>query len=262
MPFIEVKKEKIFYSTSSVDDSKKKNTLLLIHGSGGDHMHWPERLRNYAKADVYAIDLPGHGRSDGLGRKSVDGYADFLEAFVSQMNLKDVILAGHSLGGAIVQCLALRFPSWLSRIVLVGTGVRLRVSPAILEGLLADFKGTIDLICRWAFGSTASESLVKRAEEGFAKTDPKVIHGDYYACNEFDITGRESEISIPTLVVSGMEDKLTPIKYGEYLYRHIPGAKRAIIKEGGHMMAIEKPDEFMKSIINFLYLRNSLRKHA
>lgn len=253
MPFIDVKKEKIFYSISSSNACKQKMSLLLVHGSGGDNLHWPERLRNFPKANVYAIDLPGHGRSSGYSRKSVDEYADFIEAFVSRMNLKDVILFGHSLGGAIVQRLALRFPSWLSRIVLVGTGVRLRVSPAILEGLISDFKGTIDLICKWAFGSTASESLIKTVGEGFAKTDPDVILGDYSACNEFDIAGRAGEISIPTLVVSGTEDKLTPIKYGKYLYNHIPGAKLAIIEEGGHMMAIEKPDEFMKSIINFLY---------
>jgi len=250
MSFIDIGSEKIFYS---FNDLKQKQVLLPIHGSGGDNLHWPEKLRNFPKADVYTIDLPGHGRSSGFGCKSVDGYADFIEAFVLRMNLKNVTLFGHSLGGAIVQCLALRFPSWLSRIVLVGTGVRLRVSPAILEGLISDFKGTIDLICKWAFGPTASESLIKTVGEGFAKTDPDVIHGDYSACNEFDITGRAGEISIPTLVVSGTEDKLTPIKYGKYLYNHIPGAKLAIIEEGGHMMAIEKPDEFMKSIINFLY---------
>ena len=195
MPFVDVKKEKIFYSISSSNACKQKMSLLLVHGSGGDNLHWPERLRNFPKANVYAIDLPGHGRSSGYSRKSVDEYADFIEAFVSRMNLKNVTLFGHSLGGAIVQHLALRFPSWLSRIVLVGTGVRLRVSPAILEGLISDFKGTIDLICKWAFGSTASESLIKTVGEGFAKTDPDVILGDYSACNEFDIAGQLSHES-------------------------------------------------------------------
>ncbi len=249
MPLIKVDNENIFFSFNK---SESDQNLLLIHGSGGDHTHWPEKLRNLSGINVYAIDLPGHGQSGGHGRKSVDDYADVTEAFVSAMNLSNVTLAGHSLGGAIVQCLALRHPEWLVRIILVGTGARLRVAPAILDGLLSDFKTTVDLVCDDAFGPTAWESLIQAGRKGFLKTGPEVIHGDYMACDQFDIMERIGEIAFPTLVVCGTADKLTPVKYSKYLCSHISGAEIAVIEDGGHIMGLEKPDEFTGRISRFL----------
>lgn len=251
MPFIDIGSEEIFYTFSKADNSQ---TFLLIHGSGADHSTWPRNLRRFSEANVYAVDLPGHGRSTGGGRKSVDDYADFIEAFISHLHLNNVTLFGHSLGGAITQCLALRSPGWLARIILVGTGARLRVHPGVLDGFLSDFKAAIDLICDWALSPTAPKSLAEAVGEVFAKTDPEIMHGDFSACDQFDITEKIVNISIPTLVVSGTADKLTPVKYGEYLCNHIPGAKLSIIEDGGHMMALEKPDDFMASITSFLVI--------
>jgi pimeloyl-ACP methyl ester carboxylesterase len=83
--------------------------------------------------------------------------------------------------------------------------------------------------------------------------EAKVIYGDYSACNQFDIMEKAGEISLPTLVVSGTADKLTPVKYGEYLCQQIPGAQHYIIKQAGHMMALEMPDEFVRSVTDFLF---------
>jgi pimeloyl-ACP methyl ester carboxylesterase len=83
-------------------------------------------------------------------------------------------------------------------------------------------------------------------------TPPKVIHGDYNACNQFDIIEKVDEINLPALVISGTADKLTPVKYGDYLCKQIPGAQHNIIKDGGHYMALEKPEEFTELIDDFL----------
>jgi pimeloyl-ACP methyl ester carboxylesterase len=249
MPFIYVADEKIFYSLTS---SEQKRILLAIHGVGGDHSSWPENFRDLPQADVYALDLPGHGQSSGEGRYSVEAYADFIEAFVTTLTLENVTLIGHSLGGAIVQLLAVRAPGWLTDIVLVGTGARLRVHPDILEGLLSNFEATIDIVCQWAFGPTASEALVNSGRNSLLNTPARVIHGDYNACNQFDNMDNLSDINLPTLVVSGTADKLTPVKYGDYLCKQIPGAQHNIIKDGGHYMALEKPEEFTKIVADFL----------
>ncbi len=251
MPFVDVAEEKIFYSFSSSD---RNLIILAIHGSGGDHTAWPEELRNLAGATVYAVDLPGHGRSSGKVRNNVEAYADLIDAFAAELNLDNVTLIGHSLGGAIVQMLALRSPGWLTRIILVGTGVRLRVHPDILDGLLTNFEAAIDIICQFAYGPTASEALINSGRESFLNTPANVIHGDLNVCNQFDIMEKVGAISLPTLVVSGTADNLTPVKYGEYLCKHIPGAKHTIIEDGGHMLALEKPKEFIHSISDFLGL--------
>jgi pimeloyl-ACP methyl ester carboxylesterase len=249
MPFIDVADEKIFYLLSSSDQNL---IVLAIHGSGGDHTAWPEALRNLPGATVYAVDLPGHGRSSGKVHDNVEAYADFIDAFAAELNLDNVTLIGHSLGGAIGQMLAVRSPGWLTRIILVGTGARLRVHPDILDGLLSNFEATIDIFCQFAYGPTASEALINSGRENFLNTPANVIHGDLNVCNQFDIMEKVGEINIPTLVVSGTADNLTPIKYGEYLCRHIPGAKHSIIEDGGHYMALEKPEEFTEIIADFL----------
>ncbi len=249
MPLVEVADEEIYY-THSVSDNQ--NNFVLIHGSGGDHAHWPENLRNYSGANVYALDLPGHGRSGGSGRTSVGAYADFITAFVQKLKLGKVTLFGHSLGGAIAQSIALRQPDWLASIVLVGTGARLRVAPTILEGLFIDFQGTIDLLCQWSFASAAPQDLVETARKGFLKTPAEVTHGDLSACDKFDLMEEIGNITCPTLVVSSSEDRLTSAKYGQYLQNRIPGAKLALIPGAGHMMALEKSAEFMQAITAFL----------
>jgi pimeloyl-ACP methyl ester carboxylesterase len=249
MPFKTIAGEEIFYSLSLAATSGR--TFVLIHGSGGDHHHWPEALRASALADVYGLDLPGHGSSGGRGRTHVQAYADFIQAFVQQLNLKQVTVFGHSLGGAIAQNLALRHPEWLSAIVLVGTGARLRVAPAILEALLADQPATLDLLAHYALGPSAPPTLVGNIRTGFANTNHRIIHGDFTACDQFDIMDQVSRITLPTLIVAATNDLLTPPKYGRYLHEHILNSTLHLIENAGHMMALEKPREFMEGVTAF-----------
>ncbi|MDM8523403.1 alpha/beta hydrolase [Desulfococcaceae bacterium HSG8] len=250
MPFTEVGGKTIFFSHST---SESDRNLLLIHGSGGDHMHWPYQLRRLPGINVCAVDLPGHGKSGGHGHNNVEDYADFINSFVSELNFDKVSLAGHSLGGAIVQCLALRSPKWLSRIILVGTGARLRVAPAILEGILSDFQGTTDLICNeYAYGPAASPSLIDAGRKALSKVHPPLLLGDYTACDQFDVMEKIKGLTLPTSVICGSADKLTPVKYSEYLHRHIRGSAISIIEGAGHMVGLEKHEEFTESIGRFL----------
>lgn len=249
MPYTRVGNEKIFFS---LNESENDQTLMLIHGSGGDHMHWPRELRKLSGVNVCALDLPGHGKSEGDGRTRVEDYADFIDAFVSEQKFRRVALAGHSLGGAIVQCLGLRSPEWLEKIILVGTGARLRVTSAILDSLVSDFKATIETVCSYAFGPAAPESLVQAGKSQLLKNRPRIIHGDYSACNQFDIMEKVHRITLPTLIISGTADQLTPVKYGEYLHRRIPGSEFSLIEGAGHMMGLEKPEAFTQIISRFL----------
>lgn len=111
MAFIDVHGERIYYTCSHPDSNRN---LVLIHGSGGDHSHWPAALRETQEVGVYALDLPGHGQSKGRGRDRVDDYAEVIAHFVAELGLSNVFLVGHSLGGAIVQTLGLRAPGWLA----------------------------------------------------------------------------------------------------------------------------------------------------
>jgi pimeloyl-ACP methyl ester carboxylesterase len=249
MPFTQLGTEKIFYDHSPASG---RRVLLPIHGSGADHRSWPDGLRHLPAAAVFTPDLPGHGRSTGSGRSRVSDYADVVAAFVERLALKNVVLMGHSLGGAIVLDLALRAPDWLAAIVLVGTGARLKVDPAIRDGLLCDHDAALERICQLAFGPQAPPALVGRFRHGLQQTPPAVTHGDYSACNRFDIMGRLGAVSVPTLVVAGSADLLTPPKYGAYLRDHIPGAQMALIPNAGHMLALENPEALIGRLRAFL----------
>ena len=75
---------------------------------------------------------------------------------------------------------------------------------------------------------------------------------DYLACDGFDSMDRISGITFPTLVISATQDRMTPVKYGEYLHQRIPGAAFTLIEHAGHMMAIEKPDAVTAAVALFL----------
>jgi len=250
MPIVQIDGEALFYEHSP---GAAGGSLVLIHGSGCDHATWPEDLRRLAGAGVYGLDLPGRGRSEGSARNDVGGYADVVERFVDTLGLRHVALFGHSLGGAIVQALALRKPAWLSAIVLVGTGARLRVAPAILEGLTSgDPREAIDLICKWSFGPNPPRDEVARVREILNRTDPLVTHADLSACDRFDVMDRVGAIAKPTLVICGSDDRLTPEKYGRFLQEQIPGAGIAVVPDAGHMMGLENPDAFLAPVRSFL----------
>jgi pimeloyl-ACP methyl ester carboxylesterase len=182
----------------------------------------------------------------------VDDYADTVDQFARAVGLGRTSLAGHSMGGAIAQTLALRQPTWLVSVVLVGSGARLRVHPLILEGLKTDFEAAIDAICQWQYGPTISEQMRRKGRQQLINVDLAVIQGDYAACNVFDVMDRVREIGLPTLIVTGSADQLTPPKYSQYLHAHIRGSQLVEIKDAGHMMALEKPIEVAQAVARFL----------
>jgi pimeloyl-ACP methyl ester carboxylesterase len=169
------------------------------------------------------------------------------------------------MGGAIAQTLALRQPSWLDRIVLVGTGARLRVHPLILEGLRlvpaedlptsaskANLEAAIDTICRRAYGPSTDEQILRNGRRQLLDIDPTVIYADYNACDNFDVMDQVRDIKLPTLIIVGSGDQMTPPKYAQFLHEQIPNAQLVEIADGGHMVAVEKPAEVAQVVARFL----------
>jgi pimeloyl-ACP methyl ester carboxylesterase len=251
MPYAEVNAQRLFYARAR-GQTPDAPALVLIHGAGGSHLHWPAELRRLPGATVYALDLPGHGRSDGPGCEAIAGYVTALIGFLDVTGTDRAVLAGHSMGGAIAQTAALTHPERVAGLVLVGTGGRLRVTPAILEGILGDFEGTVDLVTRLAWAEGAPEELVRLGRQAMAETAPQVLHGDFVACDAFDVMEQMGEINAPTLVVAGTADRLTPHKYGAYLAEQIPNARLVTVEGGGHMMALEQPDLVVGAVAGFI----------
>ena len=255
MPYVTVAGERTFYALYQGDVRGKRN-LVLVHGAGGSHLDWPAPLRRLRGANVYALDLPGHGRSEGPGRSGIADCRDFLLAFLDALDLERATVVGHSMGGAIALDFALHYRDRLAGLVLVGSGARLRVAPAILTGILSDFEATVDLVCDYAFGPSASEQLRRLGRQRLLKTPPQVLHGDYVACDAFDVMERLGEVRCPTLVIGGTADMLTPPKYAVYLRDHIPGAELVLVDAAGHMVMLEKPEVVARAISKFILIKS------
>jgi pimeloyl-ACP methyl ester carboxylesterase len=236
-----------------LDYDKSALAVVFIHGSGGDREDWRGQLDGLSEcATIIALELPGHGSSEPPGESTVPAYAQWVLDFIAAMGLEKVVLVGCSLGSAITQWIALSPPSWLSAIGLVGAGARLKVHPAILDGLLQDEEKAMAVMADFTLSPSANKALRERLGEKLHKTSAKLIHADLSACNEFDVMERVGGISLPTWILVGEDDRLTPVKYSRFLHDAINGSRLAVIPGAGHMAMLEKPDVFNMLLADFL----------
>ncbi len=249
MPLITVKGTDIHYRQGR---GEEKNPLVLIHGSGGSSENWPQEIFDTDTFRTIAPDLPGHGLSKGSPASDMDTYIRFACDFIQALGLSKTALGGHSLGGGVTLGCALMQPEWLTKIILVGTGARLRVSPLILDSLKNDFEAAISVMDQVLFGPDAPEELKQDYRATARTADPKVLLADFTACDHFDVLKELSQIRIPALVVSATHDQLTPLKYGQFLADTLPDARIAVLEGAGHLMALEKAGEFAGALKDFL----------
>ena len=196
--------------------------LVFIHGSGESSQTWQSQVEHFGTSYAFPMDLPGHGeRVDTLPAEvSVLDYASVAHEIIFQeLHLKAPIIAGHSLGGAIALTMALKYASELSGLILIGTGARLRVLPSILE--------------------EAQQASV-------------VTYRDWAACNAFDIMDKLNEIRLPTLIMCGADDRLTPVKYSLYMHERIQGSTLCVIPDAGHDVQREQPERVNQAIDEWL----------
>jgi len=261
MPEVMVKGTKIHFLEKKAQAPFPKGKVVCVHGSGGNAGLWQKVMDGLAgEYHLLALDLPGHGRSEGQGMKRVSEYRDFLKDFFDALELERIVLGGHSLGGAVVQDFAIHYPAKLSAILLIGTGARLRVIPQALEVMRQMAEGKIEpRFDPWEFSPKASPEMLATAEREWAKTTPWVRYHDLMACDQFDIMREIEKIRLPALMVCGREDWLTPIKYSEFLNNKISGSEMEIIEGAGHMLMLEAPEALSGAILRFLRSLDSFR---
>jgi pimeloyl-ACP methyl ester carboxylesterase len=234
------------------DETATGAPLILLHGAGGDLMHWPGALRRLPGRRVIALDLPGHGRSAGPPCPGIADYAAEVARFAAALGLGRAVLAGHSMGGAIALEIALRYPDRVAGLVLIATGARLPVSPRLLDAVARDFEQAAALLGAWAYGRQADRRLAETAAQRLGDTNPTLLLADLQACAAFDRTADIGRIAAPALVLCGEADTMTPPALGAKLAQRLPCASLEIIPGAGHMLMLELPGETARRIEAFL----------
>jgi pimeloyl-ACP methyl ester carboxylesterase len=253
MPIVHVDGKQISYWTGRKGLLEGRETILFIHGAGGGQYTWSYQKGFFEKEfNPIIIELPGHGESGGEGEQEIGKYAGHVLPFMKALGLQQVFLVGHSMGGAIVQTLALSHPEVIKGNVLVGTGARLKVLPMILEGIRNNFAETVPKINRFAFSRKAPSDLIEKGVSLMSQCRVEVLYGDFLACDRFDVLHEVEKIVLPTLILCGEDDQLTPIKYSQFLQSRIKGSTLEVLPNAGHMVMMESSQAFNEKIKAFI----------
>jgi len=228
-------------------------TLLFVHGSGESSVLWDAQVEALAtEFNTVALDLPGHGGSDGPGHDTIAGYTAAVMAFVESAGLHNLVPCGLSIGGAIAQQMLLDHPDRLQAGILVSTGSRLKVMPQIFEAIEKDYGQFIAMSRLVAASEKTPAALLEPLMLATARCAPRVTAGDFRACDQFDVMARLGEIALPVLIISAEDDQLTPPKYSDFMEKNINGAVRCRIRDAGHVVPVEKPEAVSRAIRDFL----------
>ena len=248
-------------ATARVREMGEGPAVVLVHGYPLDGAMWSGVARALApRLRVLKPDLPGRGETAAPSEGRLSDYADFVQALLEALPAP-AGLAGFSMGGYVVLELARRRPERLRALALVDTrasgddeAARARRDEAIAT-VRASGVGAIAEAMRPRLLSPRSLSnrdLVERVDRIMTRQKPETVEGDLTAMRDRpDARDRLREIAIPTLVVVGEEDALTPPADSEEMAEAIPGARLVRIAGAGHLSPMERPGAVAAALGDF-----------
>jgi pimeloyl-ACP methyl ester carboxylesterase len=250
--------KRVFAATGGKDFDPALPCVIFLHGAGMDHTVWALQTRYFAwhGYGVLAVDLPGHGKSDGPALTSIGDMADWVWALCDALKVKAAALVGHSMGTLIALEAAARAPDRARGLGLVATGEKMPVHPDLQAAADAGEHKAYDLVVDWGFGKRgrlggskapglwmageATRLLERGADHALGK--------DFAACAAYEgALAAAAKVACPAVVIAGAGDKMTPPKSGRTVAEAIEGAAFVTI-DCGHMHMIERPDETLDAL--------------
>lgn len=251
---------KVFAATGNRELDAKLETVVFVHGVGQDHTIWVLPMRYFVRhqRNVLAVNLPGHGRSEGPPLETIEELADWVAAVIEAAGVERAAVVGHSMGSLVALETAARHPNRVRSIALVGASVPMPVTEALLNSARYDEAAAVEMLTLWGYSRAAQiggnatpgmwmlgggRRLLQRAESG-------AIFTDLNACNEY-LAGLDSarKIECPALLILGERDSMTPPRAAAAVSAAISDARTVIMPRAGHALLSERPDPVLDQLI-------------
>lgn len=239
-----------------------KPTIVFVHGAGLDHSCWglQSRYFGYHGRNVLAVDLPGHGRSEGPPLASIGEMADWVVRLLDALKMQNASVVGHSMGSLVTVECAAREPARVERIALLGTAYPMKVGEAFLNAAKANDPAAYDMETIWGhapqapLGSNPNPGMWMYGDTlaRLARLAPGVLYNDLKACNDYAGGGEAAaKVKCPALFILGRRDQMTAPKAGQAFAQLVPGAMVVHIALSGHSLMAESPDDTLDALIEF-----------
>ena len=259
---IEIDGRRVYAATGGQPFDRAKPAIVFLHGAGCDHTVWqlPARWFAWHGFSVLAVDLPGHGRSDGPPLATVADLGRWVGRLLDAAGVEAATLVGHSMGAAIALEAAAALGPRAARIALLGTAAAIPVHKDLLAAAREEPQRAYAMMTAWAHGADAKLGgnpvpglwMTGGSLALFARNQPGVLHTDLDACAAWK-SGPEAagKLRCPALVVIAANDIMTPPKAGLALAGLVAGSRSVTIAGCGHMLLSEAPDAVLDALIDF-----------
>jgi len=230
--------------------------IVYVHGSGGSHRVWGQQCGPDGPTHpAAAVDLSGHGESDDVdtepGPGTLHAYAEDVVAVARDAGAS--VLAGNSLGGAVVLTVALEYDLELGGLVLAGTGAKLAVRADLREWLASEYDRAVEFLHGGdRLFHDPDERTVDLSTAEMRAAGRALTRRDFLTCHEFDVRERVSDIDVPALAIVGEHDGLTPVAYHEFLADRMPRCELAVVDDAAHLAMAERPAAFNARVEPFV----------
>lgn len=256
--YILIQNNKIFVRTKGYGEP-----IILIHGMFASSLCWINTIHELANSyKVYALDLPGWGKSDKPKvNYSIIYYTKLLNEFMRCLKIEQSIFIGHSVGGQIALNMAVENPKKVKKLILVNSG---GILPSKLPKSLLLFKVPLIgyLLSCWIMRKSAIKSMMLNVMFFNSQCVTEDVLSDALKSSKYafsklmsnltDLRDRLSEIRIPTLIMWGEKDRSLPLDMKSLFNKLISNSVLEVIQEAGHYPQIEKPEVFNSIIQRFL----------